>query len=155
MHTVKTYGEAMDSGDKSTNKAMSAAYKYAAFQSFCIPTEGDNDSENQTHEVKKSSSQERKPPKADNKCDDMIAEADKNAVTLESLGKWYETTFVERKKLPTAEMARFNSHVAQLKESLMDKVRAGKEIECPESGLKIFSDECQDKKCRTGCPSFE
>lgn len=38
-HTVATYGEAMDSGDKATNKAMSAAFKYAAFQSFCIPTE--------------------------------------------------------------------------------------------------------------------
>jgi hypothetical protein len=38
-HTVKTFGEAMDSGDKATNKAMSAAYKYAAFQAFCIPTE--------------------------------------------------------------------------------------------------------------------
>ena len=52
MHTVRTFGESMDSGDKSTNKAMSAAYKYAAFQTFCIPTEGDNDTENTTHEVK-------------------------------------------------------------------------------------------------------
>jgi len=50
-HTVKTYGEAMDRGDKATNKAMSAAYKYAAFQTFAIPTEGDNDADNQTHEV--------------------------------------------------------------------------------------------------------
>lgn len=39
VHTVTTYGEAMDSGDKATNKAMSIAYKYAAFQAFCIPTE--------------------------------------------------------------------------------------------------------------------
>lgn len=39
IHTVVTYGEAMDSGDKATNKAMSIAYKYAAFQAFCIPTE--------------------------------------------------------------------------------------------------------------------
>ncbi|EME2732788.1 ERF family protein [Proteus mirabilis] len=38
-HTIVTYGEAMDSGDKATNKAMSIAYKYAAFQTFCIPTE--------------------------------------------------------------------------------------------------------------------
>jgi len=45
------YGEAMDSGDKATNKAMSAAYKYAAMQAFCIPTEGDNDADAQTHEV--------------------------------------------------------------------------------------------------------
>ena len=50
-HTVKTFGEAMDSGDKATNKAMSAAYKYAAFQAFCIPTEGDNDADANTHQV--------------------------------------------------------------------------------------------------------
>lgn len=46
-----TIGEAMDSGDKSSNKAMSAALKYAFLEVFCIPTEGDNDSETQTHEV--------------------------------------------------------------------------------------------------------
>jgi len=50
-HTVKTYGEAMDSADKSTNKAMSAAYKYAAFLAFAIPTEGDNDADAQTHDI--------------------------------------------------------------------------------------------------------
>lgn len=50
-HTVITVGEAMDSGDKASNKAMSAAYKYAAFQAFCIPTEGDNDADATTHEV--------------------------------------------------------------------------------------------------------
>lgn len=38
-HTVAMYGEAMDTGDKATNKAMSAAYKYAAFQAFCIPVD--------------------------------------------------------------------------------------------------------------------
>ena len=32
-------GEGMDSGDKATNKAMAAAFKYACFQTFCIPTE--------------------------------------------------------------------------------------------------------------------
>lgn len=50
-HTVIAYGEAMDSGDKATNKAMSAAYKYACLQTFCIPTEGDNDPDASTHEV--------------------------------------------------------------------------------------------------------
>lgn len=34
-----TIGEGMDSGDKSSNKAMSIAFKYACFQTFCIPTE--------------------------------------------------------------------------------------------------------------------
>jgi hypothetical protein len=50
-HTVVTFGEAMDSGDKATNKAMSAAYKYACMQAFSIPTEGDNDADATTHEV--------------------------------------------------------------------------------------------------------
>lgn len=50
-HTIRTFGEAMDSSDKSTNKAMSAAFKYAAMQAFCIPTEGDNDADATTHDV--------------------------------------------------------------------------------------------------------
>lgn len=50
-HTVRTFGEAMDSADKATNKAMSAAYKYAALQTFCIPTEGDNDADATTHVI--------------------------------------------------------------------------------------------------------
>lgn len=50
-HTVVSVGEAMDRGDKATNKAMSAAYKYACFQAFCIPTEGDDDADGETHEV--------------------------------------------------------------------------------------------------------
>lgn len=52
-HVVRSVGEAMDSGDKSTNKAMSAAYKTMAIQAFCIRTTGDNDSENSNHEVGK------------------------------------------------------------------------------------------------------
>lgn len=50
-HVVSMPGEAMDSGDKATNKAMSAAYKYACLQTFCIPTEGDNDADATTHNV--------------------------------------------------------------------------------------------------------
>jgi len=49
--TARTFGEAMDSGDKATNKAMSAAYKYACFQTFAIPTEGDNDADAHTHQI--------------------------------------------------------------------------------------------------------
>lgn len=51
IHTVRTYGEAMDSGDKATNKAMSAAYKYAAFMAFAIPTEASDDADAHTPEV--------------------------------------------------------------------------------------------------------
>lgn len=48
-HTCRMYGEAMDSGDKATNKAMSAAYKYVCIETFCIPTQGeDNDADAKT-----------------------------------------------------------------------------------------------------------
>lgn len=44
-------GEGMDSGDKATPKAQSIAYKYMAFQLFCIPVDSGDDVENQSHEV--------------------------------------------------------------------------------------------------------
>ena len=45
-------GEAMDSGDKATNKALSIAYKYMAFQLFAIPI--DEDPDRHTHEIGRS-----------------------------------------------------------------------------------------------------
>ena len=44
-------GEAMDRSDKSTNKAMSAAFKYACFQTFCIPTEEMKDADEESPEI--------------------------------------------------------------------------------------------------------
>jgi hypothetical protein len=46
-------GEAMDSGDKATNKAMSTALKYALMQTFLIPTDELKayNTENETHEA--------------------------------------------------------------------------------------------------------
>lgn len=37
--TACVQGEGMDSADKSSNKAMAVAFKYACFQVLCIPTE--------------------------------------------------------------------------------------------------------------------
>jgi hypothetical protein len=45
-----TEGEGMDMGDKSCNKAMSAAHKYALLQTFCVPTDEPKDSENDSPE---------------------------------------------------------------------------------------------------------
>ena len=44
-HTISVFGEAMDSSDKATNKAMSAAYKYACLQAFSVPTEASDDAD--------------------------------------------------------------------------------------------------------------
>lgn len=45
------HGEAMDRGDKSLNKAATAAYKYFLFQAFTIPVEGTPDADSESHEV--------------------------------------------------------------------------------------------------------
>lgn len=66
--TIRTFGEAMDSADKATNKAMSAAYKYAAMMTFAIPTEGDNDADAVTHDVEPRTA--KQSPYADNPFDD-------------------------------------------------------------------------------------
>lgn len=56
------HGEAMDSGDKGTNKAMSIAFKYACFQVFCIPTEEmlDPDAESPKRDTKTSEKEAKK-----------------------------------------------------------------------------------------------
>lgn len=62
--TMVMDGEAMDSGDKATSKAASIAYKYACFQLFCIPTEGDNDPDATTHAVAPSAEHKAEAPKS-------------------------------------------------------------------------------------------
>lgn len=50
--TVETTGEAMDTGDKASNKCMSAGMKYALIQLFALPEEDPSvDTETQSHEI--------------------------------------------------------------------------------------------------------
>jgi len=57
-------GEGMDSGDKSTNKAMSVAFKYACFQVFCIPTEEMHDPDGESHDTRPKSPPQQAPKSA-------------------------------------------------------------------------------------------
>ena len=167
MHTARTFGEAMDSGDKGTNKAMSAAYKYAAFQAFCIPTEGDNDTENQTHEVKAGNGASRststqssgkgKPPypnpqnvepsplqaagnpSPDSLVDSWEKEADLHAGTIADLGAWYKSNKAQIAKLPDEVKTKINSYVSQLKDAISEKPATWL---CPMGGQKI-KEGCQ------------
>lgn len=75
--TASTFGEAMDTSDKSTNKAMSAAYKYMALQTFCIPIEG-QDTETEHHEVAPEFSHS----------DDMMLDAIAKCQTIDDLTEW-------------------------------------------------------------------
>lgn len=106
-HTISTYGEAMDSGDKATNKAMSAAYKYAAFQAFCIPTEETaTDADAESHEVR---SVDLMP---------MIAAMD-DADSAESL----KAAFAAAWKASSGN-ASIKSHYDQLKQKFTEKAAA-------------------------------
>ncbi len=50
-HTVRAWGEALDAGDKGTTKAMSAAYKSAMLQLFCVPVTSE-DADASSHRLK-------------------------------------------------------------------------------------------------------
>ena len=50
--TARVKGEAMDSGDKGTNKALAVALKYVLLQMFLIPTAEAKDPDADTHQVK-------------------------------------------------------------------------------------------------------
>lgn len=73
-----TVGEGMDSGDKATNKAMAIAFKYACFQTFCIPTEElMDDPDRESPEVKGKKKAAQKP--AQKKGDGQNAAAGKTS----------------------------------------------------------------------------
>jgi len=95
-HTVAMFGEAMDSGDKATNKAMSIAYKYAAFQAFCIPTEETaQDPDAETHQVQSNPQPKpMEPPETDAVKLATMAAAMEACTTLKSL----QQTFAENWK---------------------------------------------------------
>ena len=105
-HTVCTVGEASDSGDKSSNKAMSAAYKYMAFQAFCIPLTGeDNDAD--AHSPEFSPKPAAKPvsayqAKKDGKGEryNVIKNALQDCASMTEIGMWTKEYADEIKGFP-------------------------------------------------------
>lgn len=96
-------GEAMDTGDKATNKALSIAYKYMAFQLFAIPI--DEDPDRHTHEVGKA------PVKTLGTSDieiirKLLAETD---VPEEKLHEIYKVTDLDQ--IPMSKMAEITSNL--------------------------------------------
>ena len=87
-------GEGMDSGDKSSNKALSVAHKYALAQIFCVPTTDLIDPEVEGHEVKprtRVSTEEARETALAAVGTRQMEEHDRNAdnrrITLESIGE--------------------------------------------------------------------
>jgi hypothetical protein len=70
---VLVYGEGMDSADKATNKALSAAYKYGCLTTFCIPVEGEPDADMETHELTSQPAIDQAALARSNKAQEMLA----------------------------------------------------------------------------------
>jgi hypothetical protein len=85
----------MDSGDKATNKAMSAAHKYAMLMAFSIPTEGDNDSDQAPQEVKK-------PTLTNNRFDNAVQKIIAKQYTVEQLRDTFTLTAEQESALVQA-----------------------------------------------------
>ena len=128
-HVVKTYGEAMDSADKATNKAMSAAYKYACLQAFCIPTEGDNDADATTHEVSSKGEQTKPDPKNDAALSSIQSKLD-GFTTIPQVEEW------EKKATPAIALmpALYRGRAERLVSAHKDMIR---EIQSKENDVPV------------------
>lgn len=97
-HTVEAYGEALDSGDKATSKAMSSAYKAAMLQTFCVPVIGTEDPDALTYRLRQP---DHEPPPVQgweqwaNDIGDLIAVCESE----EALGRIRETHRAELKSI--------------------------------------------------------
>lgn len=95
-----TIGEGMDNSDKSSNKAMSVAFKYACFQVFCIPTEEmkDPDDENPPDNKKAEPKKQTDKPDTDKPINEpLMTETQRNAlisldVDLLKLAMYHKTS---------------------------------------------------------------
>lgn len=107
-HTIRTFGEAMDTGDKATPKALTAAYKYMMFQLFCVPVEGQPDADKDSPETKTDTTKMdlliAALQMAENKAD-LADFKTKNKEIIDALSVDEETIFVKA----------YNEHVAELK----------------------------------------
>jgi hypothetical protein len=107
--STEVEGEGMDSGDKSSNKAMAIGHKYALLQAFLIPTEEQKDPDYEVHEV--------------------VAQPDKSVIEKLSLAASYGTkTFREewKKVKPADRKAVTKDQIAEWKaqSELVDEANA-------------------------------
>lgn len=100
--TATVIGEGMDKGDKSVNKAMSAAFKYALFQVFCIPTDEFSDSEDESPEARQKPKNKideyakREAQKAGSNAKKQIDDAAYKKKILDKLKKNYSPESLEK-----------------------------------------------------------
>jgi len=136
--TACTWGEAMDSADKATNKAMSAAYKYMAMQTFCIPTEGDNDADASHHEIRGEAAPSHTPApaptqtmsKGDARADyGVMVEEMRRVTSTHELKQWGKMNAERVKLQPKDWQAEIRKSYTELMEGLQYAEQASAEAE--------------------------
>jgi hypothetical protein len=115
--TVRTVGEAHDTADKATNKAMSAAMKYALIMTFTVPTVDMDDADRTTEDRPPA------PPAAESLARiDAAAEAigmDRAGVT----SRWRARNGVDLDRLPMADPADLAALAAQVEQAATRRAR--------------------------------
>ena len=143
-------GEGMDTGDKATNKAMSIALKYAAFQIFMIPTEETTiDPDAESHEVapkNTTSKQDNKPAEKPPETPPEEPKADVSTVpTVPALQRAVDKaaeipvlTFLAKEREQLAEMRQINAaENAALWKKQIEVLRGAKLI--PDKALSAYT----------------
>lgn len=133
-------GEGMDTADKSSNKALSAAFKYACFQVFCIPTKEmqDPDATTPPPSVPKAPPEPPKSQTYDNR--QALARALKKAnLPLEVGKRMLDELFPDRdiNELETAEMIELFTRIKTLKETPEEELTNPIDEENDNDGDKI------------------
>lgn len=133
-------GEGMDSSDKSSNKVMANAFKYACFQVLCIPTEEtavDNESENLEPLPKGKTVKEESKPKAEPEVvDETPKEEDKTVVD--------ETPY---KRMLVAHLKEYGDDYADIVKNYMFKMLGKTSLkELSEEECKQVVESCEAKE---------
>lgn len=134
VHQLQVFGEGTDTGDKASNKALSAAYKYAVIQAFAIPVEGQDDADATTPEERAAPAKAAPPPpNVDSSTGEIVtisAEDAKNVQMAVKNAGIQEAPFFKWLKVPKGKYDQIpQAKLAKVQERLMEKLAEAKKTE--------------------------
>lgn len=119
-------GEAMDSGDKASNKALSIGLKYAMLQVFCIPTEDEKDPDAQSPQPQAGTMKPAKPAPKKAAFDFTPKGGETTPAEKKELGKIFKATFPDGSPVFSKEAMKFFSDLRKnfTAREVIEKARA-------------------------------
>ena len=120
-------GEAMDSGDKASNKALSIGLKYAMLQVFCIPTEDEKDPDAQSPQPQAGSMKPASKPAPKKAAFDFTPKGGETTpAEKKELGEIFKATFPDGSPVFSKEAMKFFSDLRKdfTAREVIEKARA-------------------------------